>query len=69
MNNKYVSVDRILGASNGSIFKITILAAKRALQLADGAKSLIEKPGEKLLDNSLREIVEGKLKVKEAAQK
>jgi DNA-directed RNA polymerase omega subunit len=69
MNDKYVSVDRVLGASNGSIFKITILAAKRALQLADGAKSLIEKPGEKLLDNALREIVDGKLRVKDTAKK
>ncbi|MDD5194139.1 MAG: DNA-directed RNA polymerase subunit omega [Candidatus Omnitrophica bacterium] len=69
MNEQYISVDRVIGASKGSIFKITILAAKRALALADGAKSLIDKPGEKLLDNALREIVEGKIQVKDTAQK
>lgn len=64
MNESYVSVEKILGAAGGSIFKVTILAAKRALMLADGEKALIEKPGEKLLDNALREIVEGKVRVK-----
>ncbi|MBU2101778.1 MAG: DNA-directed RNA polymerase subunit omega [Candidatus Omnitrophota bacterium] len=69
MNDKYISVDKVVGASNGSIFKITILAAKRALQLADGVKCLVEKPGEKLIDNALREIVEGKIKVKDIEKK
>jgi DNA-directed RNA polymerase subunit K/omega len=67
MNEKYAPLEKLMGASNGSIFKLTILAAKRALQLADGAKSLIEKPGEKVLDNVLEEILEGKIRVKAKA--
>jgi DNA-directed RNA polymerase subunit K/omega len=69
MNDKYISVDKVIRASNGSIFKITILAAKRALQLADGAKCLVEKPGEKLIDNALREIFEGQIRVKDTEEK
>ena len=64
MNEYYIPVEKVLEAAGGSIFKITILAAKRALMLADGEKALIDKPGEKFLDNALREIVEGKVKVK-----
>jgi DNA-directed RNA polymerase omega subunit len=64
MNETYVHLEDLLQASNGSIYKLSILAAKRALQLADGEKALIEKPGEKVLDNALREIVAGKIKVK-----
>jgi DNA-directed RNA polymerase subunit K/omega len=41
------------------------LTAKRALFLADGDKPLVEKPEEKVLNNTLREIVEGKIKVKD----
>jgi DNA-directed RNA polymerase omega subunit len=63
MNENYLSLEKLLKASNGSVYKLTILAAKRALQLADGDKPLIEKAGEKVLDNALREITEGKIKV------
>jgi len=64
MNEKYAPLEKLMASSNGSIFKLTILAAKRALQLADGTKPLIEKPSEKVLDNVLEEILEGKIKVK-----
>ncbi|MDP2923260.1 MAG: DNA-directed RNA polymerase subunit omega [Candidatus Omnitrophota bacterium] len=64
MNENYTPLEKLMKASGGSIFKLTILVAKRALQLADGDKALIEKPSEKLLDNVMREITEGKIKVK-----
>lgn len=64
MNENYAPLERLLLASGGSIYKLTILTAKRALQLADGDKPLIEKPSEKALDNVIREILEGKIKVK-----
>ncbi|MFH1363225.1 MAG: DNA-directed RNA polymerase subunit omega [Candidatus Omnitrophota bacterium] len=59
-----IPLENLLKATNGSIFQVTILAAKRAMILADGEKPLIAKPGEKVLDNALREIEEGKIKSK-----
>ena len=59
-----IPLETLLEASEGSIYKITILAAKRAISLTDGEKSLIDKPGEKVLDNALREIRNGMIKVK-----
>jgi len=64
MHEVNVPLEKLLEASGGSIYKITILAAKRAISLTDGEKPLIEKPGEKVLDNALREIRNGKIKVK-----
>ncbi len=65
MEKASIPLEKLLEASNGSIYKITVLAAKRAIVLADGEKPLIEKPSEKVLDNALREIKNGKIKVKE----
>ena len=59
-----IPLEKLLKAGGGSIYKVTILAAKRALSLADGEKTLIDKPSEKVLDNALREIKDGKIKVK-----
>ncbi len=64
MSRNYIPLEEILKASDGSIFKLTLLAAKRALELADGEKPLIDKPTEKFLDNALREIKEGKVRIK-----
>lgn len=63
MSDQNIHLDQLLGASSGSIYAVTILAAKRAIHLTDGDKPLIEKPSEKVLDNALREIKEGKVKV------
>ncbi|MBN3039723.1 MAG: DNA-directed RNA polymerase subunit omega [Candidatus Omnitrophica bacterium] len=57
-------LENLLEASRGSIYKLTILAAKRAMELTDGQKPMIEKPGEKGLDNALREIEAGKIVVR-----
>jgi len=65
MDDVNIPLEKLLEASNGSIYKVTILAAKRAIMLADGEKTLIEKPSEKVLNNALREIKDGKIKVKE----
>ncbi len=59
-----IPLETLIEASEGSIYKITVLAAKRAIALTDGEKPLIDKPGEKVLDNALREIKSGKIKVK-----
>ena len=59
-----IFLEELLEGSKGSIYKLTILAAKRAVELADGEKALVEKPDEKVLDDALREIASGKIKVK-----
>ncbi len=64
MSEINIPLEKLLEASDGSIYKITILAAKRAIALTDGEKSLIDKPSEKVLDNALKEIRNGKIKVK-----
>jgi DNA-directed RNA polymerase omega subunit len=66
MNETHVPLEKLIGASQGSIYKLCILAAKRAMQLADGEKAMNEKPGEKVLDNALHEIMQGKIRVKVA---
>ena len=61
----YVPLERLLGAARGSVYKLTILAAKRALQLADGEKPLVEKADEKPLENALKEIAGKKIRIVE----
>ncbi len=60
-----IPLEKLLKAGSGSIYKVTIFASKRAIDLADGEKTLVDKPSEKVLDNALREIKNGKIKVKE----
>jgi DNA-directed RNA polymerase omega subunit len=59
-----IPLEELLPASGGSRFKLTLLAAKRALDLSDGAKLLTERVSEKPLDNAIQEIFDGKVKVK-----
>jgi DNA-directed RNA polymerase subunit omega len=48
-----------------SIFKVTLLAAKRAIELNGGAKKLIETDSKKFSTIALEEIIQGKVKYKE----
>lgn len=68
MTKDYVPVEKVIGAAEGSIYKLTILVAKRAMELAEGEKPLIEKQTEKLLDLALEEI-ENKKIIKAAGKK
>lgn len=64
MKEPIVSLQSLLSASNGSVYKLAILLAKRAFQLADGDKSCIDiKPGEKPLTIAMKEILAGKVRV------
>jgi DNA-directed RNA polymerase omega subunit len=38
----YVPLERLLDKSNGSIYKLVILASKRALEIAEGQPKLVE---------------------------
>ncbi len=49
----------------GSLYKLVILAARRALELSDGSPKLVEAgPKEKPAVVVLREIAEGKVRIK-----
>ncbi len=63
MKEEYIPLEKLLDAAGGSVYKLTVLAAKRAFQLADGEKPLIENPDEKPLNNALEEIAEKKVKI------
>jgi DNA-directed RNA polymerase omega subunit len=63
-----IPLEELLPASGGSRFKLTLLAAKRALELADGAKLLVERVSEKPLDNAIMEIFAGKVRAKKTKE-
>jgi len=48
----------------GSIYKTTILAARRAVELNSGAKKLIESGSKKFSTIALEEIIQGKITYK-----
>jgi DNA-directed RNA polymerase omega subunit len=63
----YIPLENILDKAEGSLYKLVILASKRALELSEGVPSLIEVGSEvKSTTTALREIAEGKVKTKKA---
>ncbi|MBU0683129.1 MAG: DNA-directed RNA polymerase subunit omega [Candidatus Omnitrophota bacterium] len=59
-----ISPDELMGQT-GSIYKICNLAALRAMELNSGAKKLVEAgPTEKFTTIAIREIKEGKVRLK-----
>ena len=62
----YVPLEKCLENSGGSIYKLTVMVAKRAQELAEGAKPLIESGSEsKPIRLALEEVLEGQLKVEQ----
>ena len=59
----YVPVEKIFKSSD-SMFKITILAARRAVELNNGANKLIDTLTTKCSSIALEEIALGKVKYK-----
>ncbi len=55
----------------GSVYKLVILAAKRAKEVSDGAPPLVESPPQKVTSVALEEILQGKVlyKVDDAVKK
>lgn len=48
-----------------SVYKLVLLASKRAKEIADGSPVLVESPKRKVTSLALEEIVEGKVSYKE----
>ena len=58
-------LERLLPQANNSIYKLVLLAAKRATEIADGMPRLIEYPSSnKATSIALEEIANGKVKLK-----
>ncbi len=61
----YVALENMLDKSDYSIFKLVILASKRALELAEGQPKLVDAdPSLKPSTIALEEIAEGKVRYK-----
>ncbi len=66
----YVPLERLIDKSNGSMYELVVMAAKRALQLADGAARLIEAPSDmKVTTLAMEEIAQGKVFMKKEEKK
>lgn len=50
--------------NDDSIYKVTLLAAKRAMELNSGAEKLVETDSKKFSTIALEEISQGKIKYK-----
>ncbi|MBU1905507.1 MAG: DNA-directed RNA polymerase subunit omega [Candidatus Omnitrophica bacterium] len=66
-----ISIEELLDKSNNSIYKLVILASKRALEIAEGQPKLVAdgKFTTKPSTLALREILAGKVTVKKAKPK
>ncbi len=60
----YVPLEDCLDKAKGSVYKLTLMVAKRAQELAEGAKPLVDTPEDKPIKTALREVREGYLKAK-----
>lgn len=59
----YIRLDDLLKTTE-SVYKLVILASKRALELNDGQPKLVEVSSEKLSTVALEEIAQGKVTYK-----
>jgi len=61
---EYVPIEELLEQSKGSLYKLVIMLARRARQIAGGEKTLIEHSNpDKPLRTALEEIRRGYLKI------
>lgn len=63
----YVPLEQLLDKSDNSIYKLVILASKRALEIAEGQPKLVDTSSSfKPSTTALYEIREGKVRYKKA---
>lgn len=62
---EYISLEKLLDKSKGSVYKLVVLASRRALELAEGNPKLIPlNVAMKPSTIALQEIAQGKVKLK-----
>ena len=65
----YQPLERLLPRSGGSVYKLILLGAKRATELADGAPPLVDfATAKKTTTVALDEIMIGRVETKEVAE-
>ena len=57
----YVPLEDLLKKTGGSVYKLVILAAKRALQISEGQPTSVNLDSKKPIQLALEEIAEGKV--------
>jgi len=61
----YVALENFLNKTNGSVYKLVVLAAKRGLEIAEGQPKLVEADSSlKPSAVALKEIAAGKIELK-----
>ncbi|MBL7130336.1 MAG: DNA-directed RNA polymerase subunit omega [Candidatus Omnitrophica bacterium] len=61
----YTPLEKIIDKADNSLYKLVILASKRALELSEGMPKLIEADSEiKSTTIALKEIAQGKIRYK-----
>ena len=65
----YIPLENLLKKEDMSIFKLTLAAAARANELAEGAQPLIQSSSRKVATLALEEIAAGKVSYEEAKPK
>lgn len=65
----YISLEKVLQNENNSIFKLTLTAAARANELAQGAQPLVKATTKKVSTIALQEIATGKVRYEEVKPK
>ena len=64
----YQPLEKLLPRANNSIYKLVLMAAKRATELADGAPRLVDFPSsDKVTNIALDEIAIGRVELKSVA--
>ena len=58
----YISLENVLKGENASLYKITLTAAARANELAQGAQPLVKCASKKVSTIALQEIAVGKVR-------
>jgi len=63
---EYLALEKLLDKSGGSVYKLVVLASKRALELAEGQPKLVKdiNSAAKPSTIALREVIEGRVKIK-----
>ena len=60
MNSKKITIEELYDKT-GSLYKLVILASKRAVELNNAAAQLTEYEKDNISEKTLREIIEGKV--------
>ncbi|MEW6075044.1 MAG: DNA-directed RNA polymerase subunit omega [Candidatus Omnitrophota bacterium] len=65
---KDIALEKLIENSKGSVYKLVVLASRRALEIAEGQPKLVEGSASvKPSILALQEIAEGKVKCKKSA--